>query len=91
MAHRSCQNHGYMDLMKQFTVRKQSGSTTIADPAAAAAVVNSQISNPMLKKLSKMSFVKQEKAGGARDFDSKNAPNAGRSSSRRQASQSSKS
>lgn len=88
MAHRSCQNHGYMDLMKQFTVRKQSASTTIADAAAAAAVVNYQISNPMLRKLSKMSFINQEKAGGTRDTDIINAPNASGSSIKRHVSQS---
>ena len=49
-----------MDLMKQFTVRKQNVSQTIAD-AATAAVVDSEISNPMLKKLSKLSFASRAK------------------------------
>lgn len=40
-----------MDLMKQFTVRKQSASSVKPE------VVDSPIVNPMLRKLSKLSFM----------------------------------
>ena len=73
MAHRSCQNQSYMDLMKQFTVRKQSAPSAIAN--AAVAEVDTPIVNPMLRKLSKMSFMNRGEnasrtGGNTKDYDS---------------------
>ena len=62
-----------MDLMKQFTVRKQSAPSAIAN--AAVVEVDTPIVNPMLRKLSKMSFMNRGEnasrtGGNTKDYDS---------------------